>query len=173
MAFIEIRRATAADAEALTEIQVRTFAEDNRLKPPGCSQEGPPGHDSVAWNARWIEETAYFKILYEGQVAGGLIVFDLGGGVHELGRIWVDPNLQNRGIGQEAVRQMFRAFPRAKRWMLGTPAWALRNQHFYEKLGFERVRETEVDTDLGWSGIEYELDLSRNHGAMSAPTGSF
>jgi len=25
-----------------------------------------------------------------------------------------------------------------------------------EKMGFVRVRETEVDPDLGWSGVEYE-----------------
>lgn len=27
---------------------------------------------------------------------------------------------------------------------------------FCEKLGFEKLGETEVDPNLGWSGIEYE-----------------
>jgi len=152
---IEIKRATAKDAERLTQVQARTFEDDNKHKPPGCSGEGPPGYDAVEWNARWIEATPYFKIGCDGQIVGGLIVFDLGEGRYELGRIYVDPDCQNQGIGQRAVVWMFRAFPDATQWMVGTPSWARRNQHFYERVGFVRLRETEVDPDLGWSGIEY------------------
>jgi len=153
---IEIEKATSRDAERLTETQTRTFQDDNKLKPPGCNMGGPSGYDSVEWNAGWIAKTPYYKILFDGQIVGGIIVFELGEGLYELGRIWVDPDFQNRGIGQQAVRQMFEAFPEAKKWILGTPSWAIRNQHFYEKMGFVRVRETEVDPDLGWSGVEYE-----------------
>ena len=153
---IEIRKATTDEADQLTEIQTRTFLDDNKLKPSGCSMEGPPGYDSVDWNMRWIAQTPYLKILLDGQIVGGIIVFDLGQEHYELGRIYVDPDLQNQGIGQQAVRQMFEAFPEATLWTLGTPSWAIRNQHFYEKMGFVRIRETEVDPHLGWSGVEYE-----------------
>lgn len=47
--------------------------DDNKLKPPGCSMEGPPGYDSVDWNAGWIEKTPYYKILFDGQIVGGII----------------------------------------------------------------------------------------------------
>ena len=153
---IEVERATTKDAERLTQIQTRTFEDDNKRKPLGCSMEGPPGYNSVDWNARWTSRTPYFKIVCDGQIVGGLIVFDLGEGRYELGRIYVDPDRQNQGIGQQAVAWMFQAFPGATRWTVGTPNWAKRNQCFYEKVGFVRVRETEVDPALGWSGIEYE-----------------
>ena len=52
---------------------------------------------------------------------------------------------------------MFGLHPDVKKWTLGTPSWDIRNQHFYEKAGFIRIRETEIDPNLGWSGIEYEL----------------
>ena len=154
---IKIEKATPDDVVTLTEVQTRTFQDDNKHKPPGCSMEGPPGYDSVDWNAGWIGKTPYYKILLDGQIVGGIIVFDIGQGHYELGRIYVDPGVQNRGIGQQAVRQMFEAFPQAEKWTLGTPSWAIRNQHFYEKMGFVRIRETEVDPHLGWSGVEYEL----------------
>ena len=154
---IKIEKATLDDVVTLTEIQARTFQDDNKLKPSGCSMEGPPGYDSVDWNAERIGKTLYYKILLDGQIVGGIIVFDMGQGHYELGRIYVDPDVQNRGVGQQAVRQMFEAFPSAVKWTLGTPSWAIRNQHFYEKMGFVRIRETEVDPHLGWSGIEYEL----------------
>jgi len=154
---IRVERATGADAARLTEIQKRVFEDDNKLKPAGCSMEGPPGYDSVAWNAQWIDKTPYYKILLDGRLVGGLIVFDMGQGHYELGRIWVDPALQNQGIGQQALALALQAFPDAVKWTLGTPSWAIRNQHFYEKMGFVRIRETEVDPELGWSGIEYEM----------------
>ncbi len=153
---IEIKRATLKDAAWLTEIQTRTFDDDNKLKPPGCSLEGPPGCDSLNWNAEWIAKTPDYKILFDDQIVGGIIVFELEEKRYELGRIWVDPDFQNRGIGQQAVRQMFEASPEAKKWILGTPSWAIRNQHFYEKMGFVKIRETEVDPNLGWSGVECE-----------------
>jgi RimJ/RimL family protein N-acetyltransferase len=157
---IDIARATTADAAILTAIQTRTFADDNRQKPPGCSMEGPPGHDSVEWNSEWIEKTPYYKILVDGQIVGGIIVFEMGPGHCELGRIFVDPTFQNRGVGQQAVRLMFDRFQAVEKWTLGTPSWATRNQHFYEKMGFVRVRETEIDPALGWSGVEYERILA-------------
>jgi len=161
---IAIERATAADAVELTAIQARTFQDDNVRKPPGCSMEGPPGYDSIEWNAARIAETRYFKILQDGRIVGGIIVFDMGHGHCELGRIYVDPTFQDHGIGQAAMRQVFDAFPDAHRWTLGTPKWAVRNQHFYEKLGFVKVRETEVDPHLGWSGVEYEKRQARDPG---------
>jgi ribosomal protein S18 acetylase RimI-like enzyme len=161
---IAIERATATDAVELTEIQARTFVDDNKRKPPGCSMEGPPGYDSVAWNAARIAGTPYFKIACDGQTVGGIIVFDMGHGHYELGRIYVDPPFQDHGIGQAAIRQLSDAFPEAVRWSLGTPKWALRNQHFYEKLGFVKIRETAVDPHLGWSGYEYEKVASLAQG---------
>ena len=153
---VDIRRASADDAPELTEIQTRAFADDNKRKPPGCSTEGPPGFDSVAWNAEWIGKTPYYKVLLDGRIVGGIIVFAVGEGQYELGRIYVDPDVQNRGVGQEAMRLMFEAFPEARKWTVGTPSWAVRNQHVYEKMGFVRARETAVEQNLGWSGIEYE-----------------
>lgn len=161
---IAIERATATDAVELTEIETRTFQDDNKRKPPGCSMEGPPGYDSVAWNAARIAETPYYRIVRDGQTVGGIIVFDMGHGHYELGRIYVDPAFQDRGTGQAAMQQLFDAFPEVVKWTLGTPMWALRNQHFYEKLGFVKVRETEVDPHLGWSGYEYEKVASPTPG---------
>jgi len=159
---VRIQRACVEEAEVLTAIQKRTFHDDNKLKPPGCSMEGPPGYDSVEWNAQCIRRTLYYKITLGAQIVGGLIVFDLGEGCYELGRIWVAPERQDRGIGQRALELLFAAFPDAEKWTVGTPGWALRNQHLYEKMGFVKVRETETNPLLGWAGIEYEKDSAQS-----------
>lgn len=164
---VEIEKATLKDVERLTEIQTRTFKDDNKLKPPGCNMEGPPGYNSVSWNTEWIEKTPYFKILLDGQIVGGIIVFDMGQGCYEVGRVYVDPDSQNRRIGQQAFELMFRAFPETRKWILGTPSWAIRNQHFYEKMGFVKVRETEVDRT--WAGLG--LNMRRAASKVKARVG--
>jgi len=62
---VKVLRAQEADSITLTEIQIRTFLDDNQRKPPGCSLEGSPGYDSVEWNRSWINRTPYYKILFE------------------------------------------------------------------------------------------------------------
>ena len=85
------------------------------------------------------------------------MLFVMGDDHFEVGRIWISPDYQNRGIGQAAMQAMFSLHPDVKKWTLCTPSWAIRNQHFYEKLGFVKIRETEIDPNLGWSGFEYKL----------------
>ena len=120
--------------------------------------DGPPGYDSLDWNMHWIQNTPYYKILFNGRIVGGLLLFHMSDDHFEVGRIWVDPEYQNQGIGQAAMEAMFNLHLDVKKWTLGTPSWAIRNQHFYEKMGFVRIRETEIDPNLGWSGVEYELN---------------
>jgi hypothetical protein len=43
---IKIEKALIEDVERLTKIPIRTFDDDNKLKPPDCRLEGPPGYDS-------------------------------------------------------------------------------------------------------------------------------
>ena len=59
---IDVLKAKESDVEILTETQIRTFIDDNKHKPPGCSMEGPPGYNSLKWNAHWISHTDYYKI---------------------------------------------------------------------------------------------------------------
>ena len=36
-------------------------------------------------------------------------------------------------------------FPTVRKWTLNTPAWAHRNRHFYEKLGYVKVHEETLE----------------------------
>jgi len=139
--------ATPDDAGQLTVVQGRAFLDDRKWMPKNIlssilamddPQPGSPGCTSVEWNRRAIENerVTYYKILLGDRIVGGLILFDNGGGEWELGRIYIDPDYQNRAIGQHALLKMYQFHPDVKRWRLGTPEWATRNQHFYQKMGF-------------------------------------
>ncbi len=136
---ITFKRAAPTDAEALTAVQIRTFDDDSRQHGRG-ERGGPPGYDSIAWNIGMMRRSAYYKIVADNRIIGGLFVFTLEGGRCELGRIYIDPDYQNQGIGAQALAFIERTFP-ARRWTLDTPAWATRNQHFYEKHGYVKTGE--------------------------------
>lgn len=138
---IRFERATPDDAPALTAVQKRTFDDDSR-RFAGRSSGGPPGYDSVQWQISMMSKaTVYYKMLADEQIVGGMIVFDQGGGHFHLGRIWIDPALQGQGNGATAMQFIEQTHPQAQRWTLDTPTWATRNHHFYEKMGYAKVRE--------------------------------
>lgn len=147
---LHIALAAPEDAPALAEVQRRTFDDDSR-RFAGLPSGGPPGYDSVAWQVRMMDvATAYYKLVWDRQIVGGVIVFDMGQGRFELGRIYVDPDFRNRGIGTQAMQFIERAHPQARRWTLGTPIWATRNHHFYEKLGYVKIGEDHTGEPPGF-----------------------
>jgi ribosomal protein S18 acetylase RimI-like enzyme len=137
---ITIERATAADAEALVQVQIAAFHHDTVLYPQ-VAVGGPPGYDSVEHMLGSIERHACYKVLHAGQPIGVLVIFEPEGGHTHLDVIAIDPAYHDRGIGTRAMAFLERAHP-ATRYTLDTPSWALRNQHFYEKLGYVKVGET-------------------------------
>ena len=158
--------ATAEDAEDLTVLQAVTFFDDRKRMPsehiaPESPVEGPDGCRSVEWNRRVIENprTRYYKAEVGGRLIGGLILLDVGDGVWELGRIFVDPDVQDRGYGKQIIRAMYRSHPDVECWRLGTPEWASRNRHFYEQMGFTEAELIPPGDNVPWSSIGYENRL--------------
>ena len=130
-------KAVARDAGALALASKRAF--DNDLNYGALGPGGPQGYDSAAWQKGMMRRADYYKIVLEGEIAGGIIVFRTGVRQYELGRIFVLPEHQNKGIGTRAMGFLWDAYPLAKRWTLGTPAWNQRTRHFYSKVGFSEV----------------------------------
>jgi len=81
----------------------------------------------------------YYKIVDGKRIIGGIIILRKAVREYEVGRIYVEPEYQNRGIGTEAFQFLWDAYPLAKRWTLGTPGWNQRTQHFYKKVGFVEI----------------------------------
>ena len=145
---IRFEKAIPQDAKELAMVSWRAFDHDVHYGAPGPG--GPPGYRSDRWQSRMMRAGKYYKIVDDLRIIGGIIVFDQEGGHFELGRIFLDPEFQNQGIGTRAFEFLWREFPGAKRWTLGTPEWNLRTRHFYAKVGFAEVGREEPD------GIRFE-----------------
>jgi len=156
---IRYEKARSKDAAMLARISERAFHSDIHCGAPALG--GPPGYSSEQWQKKMMRIGDYYKILVGDQIVGGLIVFGKRPREYELGRIFVDPDHQNQGVGTQAMEFLGEEYPLAKRWTLGTPAWNRRTRHFYNKVGF-----VEVETD-GRGGILFE-----RHIAARDPRGS-
>jgi GNAT superfamily N-acetyltransferase len=140
---ISFEQPTVADAQTMLNVQIRAFHDDARLY-PGVEIGGPPGYDSLQDMIEDIEEFPCHKIMCDGQIVGGIVLFDRGAGHFHLDKIYIDPDYHNRGIGTLAMQFIEATYP-ARKWTLDTPVYAVRNQHFYEKLGYVRGEEFAAD----------------------------
>ncbi|MFN2219554.1 MAG: GNAT family N-acetyltransferase [Anaerolineae bacterium] len=134
---IRFEKARSSDAKRLAEASKLAFDYDIYYGAPGPG--GPPGYDSAAWQSRGMRLGDYYKIVAGDRIIGGIVVFRQGVRAYEVGRIFIEPEFQNQGIGTEAFEFLWESYPLAKRWTLGTPSWNQRTQHFYKKVGFVDV----------------------------------
>lgn len=158
---VSLEQAKEEDAAQLAEISKRAFNSDVEVGAPTGGDDrasseggGPPGYASPEFQVRMMKFCHYYKMIYSGQIVGGLIANRKKRGHYQLERIFVEPEYHNRGIGTEAMKQVFAMFPDAEIWTLGTPEWNIRTKHFYEKLGFVQIGWTRDEPD--WKGRYYE-----------------
>ena len=179
---VRIEPATPEDAGPLSVVAALAFYDDRKWQPEwlragNLEQSDPdkgPAHTSYEWTRRVLESlctgkrkdsdlTFYKVILGEDRIVGGLFVVprpDLGEGEWRCEGIYVDPDYQDRGIGKDILRLMYRSHPDVVRWPLGTPEWAVKNHSFYEQMGFTRFGTTD-ESGVPFKFYDYENALSQ------------
>ena len=140
---VEFEEATPEDTKTLARASKRAFEYDIHYGAPEVG--GPPGYKSDRWQRKMMQIGHYYKIMVDGQIIGRFIIFEKKDGHYELGRIFVEPACQNGGVGAQAIRFMEAEFSTAKKWTLDTPRWAVRNRHFYQKMGYLQVEGENSD----------------------------
>jgi ribosomal protein S18 acetylase RimI-like enzyme len=154
---LALEPARPTDAAALADISRRAFDSDVAVGAPGPG--GPPGYDSAEWQRQLMgRASAYWKVMLDGRLVGGAIVFAYPRGRYHLARIFLDPDCHRRGLGLGAMEALLAAYPEARVWRLETPPWNLRTRAFYERLGFRVVRETAND-------IFFQRNMTEPHDA--------
>jgi GNAT superfamily N-acetyltransferase len=138
-----------SDIPELTRVMTRAFDDDTK-KHLAQERGGPEGYDNGDFFHKWLfgyKETNGYKVLCQGHVIGGIIVWILPERHNILGTVFIDSDFQDQGVGTQAWQFIESRYPDTKSWRLSTPKWATKNHYFYEtKCGFQRV---EKDSILG------------------------
>jgi hypothetical protein len=90
-----------------------------------------------------IEELIYFKIIYQGEIAGGMIASITGMSFCRIDRISLAPEHQGKKIGSRVIELLEEEFPAVRTWDLETSSRQVNNHHFYEKMGYRITFKTE------------------------------
>ena len=153
---VGIDLAAPSDARQLTSIQAEAFDHEADLFRME-NNRGPDGYDSVEATRDLITAGGMWKITLEDEIVGGMVVTVQKTGRGRINRIFIDPSRQRKGVGSMAVQLIQRMFPEVTAWELDTPSWALRNQRFYEKLGFVHVGHT-LEPNSGFILYIYRME---------------
>lgn len=124
----------------LTAIQTRCFDIENQRH---LSREkgGPEGYDSREWAEAMVREGRYLGVRVGEELVGGLVVKRIDEKTIRLNRLFIAQEWQGKGVGKKAMELLEMRYPEIERWVLDTPEWAIRNQHFYSRLGFVKIDE--------------------------------
>ena len=148
---LEFIRATVEDLDDYMKAKIDAFSDDLHMY-----GFGPTGYDDYDKELENIEQYPTYKIVLDGKIIGGLTCCNAGE-YYWLGGIYIAKEYQNRGIGAKAISFLEKEFPDAKCWRLHTPHKNYRNHHFYEKMGYKKIGETEPREEKdGFFLYEYE-----------------
>lgn len=139
---LQLLKAETSDALTLNGISKRAF--DSDILVGATLPDGPPGYMSVPFHAEMARQGHLYKLTDGRSIVGGAILF-LENGVLNVGRIFVAPEHFRKGYGTAMMQEVGNMFPEAKEITLDTPAWNVRTNSFYSKLGY---KETKRDNEF-------------------------
>lgn len=156
MDVLTIRRATAADAAAVTDVYLRSRTGAGDAIPPGVH---PPAdvHRFVA-DVVVPQREAWLALDPDGRAVGVLVLDG-----DDLDWLWVRPEAQGRGVGSALLAHAREQRPDGLAlWVFtsNTPARA-----FYERHGWRAVRATDGDNEEGAPDVRYVWGAHRESGA--------
>lgn len=132
---IEIRLADAADAEAISRLVIRSLRESN-------AGDYRPDHIAglvAGFSAEGVSERMKGRTTFVA-IQGGEIVGTASLGDGRVHTVFINPDLQGRGIGAALMAQV-EALAQTRAIPLLTVRSSITAEGFYQKLGYHPVRE--------------------------------
>lgn len=143
-----------AEAKELLKIQKEAFHSDLiKYKDYRTS----PATESLDYFFFRMQNSLHYSIFVDGRLAGGICLVKQTKDHNYLYRIFLGSEFQNKGLGSKILQELERQFPKVKKWSLDTPKDNRRNRHFYEKFGYKKTGEQQVNEYL--TLINYEKIL--------------
>ena len=138
---LQLMKAGTSDALVLNAISKHAFDSDTEAGAPSAG--GPPGYMSLKYHMKMARSGHLYKLTENGLIIGGAILFP-DGNLLNIGRIFVNPDHHRKGYGIQMMQEIEAMFPDIRTFTLDTPAWNIRTNSFYRKLGYTEVKRDEA-----------------------------
>lgn len=126
--------------KTIVDISVRAFETDVNVG--GAKGDCPPGYDSVEWHKQMAQEGHLYQAMIGKDIVGAAVIFldETKNSVY-IGRIFIDSVYHRKGYGIRLMECIEKNYPFAAEFDLDTPSWNVRTNAFYEKLGYQIIKE--------------------------------
>jgi len=141
---LRLQQASLQDAEEIRWLMIEVEADEKRRWYTGDERPFIPGFDSVHMQRYHARTGRYDKIMYQGTLAGVVLVSTTGREHARIDRLYLRPSCQGAGIGSLVLDLIERKYPQVTDWSLDSIRNSPRNLHFYEKNGYVRSGEDEA-----------------------------
>lgn len=131
---IQLEQATPADAEEILRIQKLAFQSEAEIH---NNYNIPPLTQSLESVLSDFSNFEFYKALIDHKIVGTIKIQLIDKHKLWIGRLVVDPDYQNRGIGKFIMTEIENKFKFVKVFELFTGEKSSRNIHFYKALGYE------------------------------------
>lgn len=112
-----IDQASPEDIGYIAKVSETVFSDD--------IGSAPEGYKDAEWYFNASSTGYLYKILFDGEIAGGFVAFRSGYLNFQLERIFLLPEYRNLGIAKKALDYAIKRFPEAKVWYTDVkPAWS-------------------------------------------------
>ncbi len=140
---LRLKIANLKDAETITKNRIAAYNKEHKENSPEGVEGGPPDYDSVQCTMEGIKSNIYYLILLEDNIIGSFWLSLEKENHFELEDFVIHPDYQNLGYGTACIDMMEKKHPDITLWTLATPSFSRKNQHFYEKCGYQRIGKSE------------------------------
>ena len=126
--------------KTIVDMSVRAFETDVNVG--GTKGDCPPEYDSVEWHKQMAREGHLYQAMIGKDIVGAAVIFpdETNNSVY-IGRIFIDSVYHRKGYGIRLMECIEKNYPFAAEFNLDTPRWNVRTNTFYEKLGYQIIKE--------------------------------
>jgi N-acetylglutamate synthase-like GNAT family acetyltransferase len=162
---LSFRKFEENDVDLFTQIFKNAFDRDSQIHLG--RDGGPPGYENGDFLKEWYlhKDVTSFAIYKDKNPIGGIAVWIMENHENFLGNVFIDPDLQDKGLGLLIWKFIEQKYPETKVWRTETPGFSSRNHYFYvNKCGFKIycINDPKSKTNSGYL-LEKIIDLFNNH----------
>lgn len=139
-----IETADINDAEVILELQKAAYQSEAEIYQ---DYEIPPLTETLGQLKLLFSNHIVLKATIDGRIIGSVRANINNGSCH-IGRLIVDPQYQNHGVGTALLAEIECKYPTCRRFELFTGIKSQRNIRIYEKVGYKAYKTQTVSSKL-------------------------
>jgi N-acetylglutamate synthase-like GNAT family acetyltransferase len=150
---MEIIRADEKDAEEILALQKRAYKQEAEFYNNFSIQ---PLTMTIEETIKDFKKCIVLKAVEDGKIIGSARAYEASGTCY-VGKLMVEPGMQNKGLGTQLMKEIEKCFIGIRRFELFTGYKSVKNIHLYEKLGYKKIREELIPGQVGCVYMEKQV----------------